>query len=135
MGIAIGIDMTTEEKAEVFRTWSASLRKLAERPNVMCKVGGLGMPNWGFQFEEREDVIGYHELARAWRPYVETAIEAFGVNRCMLESNFPPDGRSGGFVPLWNAYKYILRNCFADEKLGLFARNAATTYRLDVPGI
>jgi predicted TIM-barrel fold metal-dependent hydrolase len=29
------------------------------------------------------------ELASAWRPYVETCIEAFGANRCMFESNFP----------------------------------------------
>jgi len=47
MGIAIGIDMTAEQKAEVFRTWSANLRKLAERPSVTCKIGELGMPNWG----------------------------------------------------------------------------------------
>jgi len=135
MGIAIGIDMTAVEKAEVFRTWSSNLRRLAERPNVMCKIGGLGMPNWGFRFEEREDVISYQELAKAWRPYVEVAIDAFGVSRCMLESNFPPDGRSGGFVPLWNAYKHILRHYSADEKSALFARNAARTYRLDISGI
>lgn len=31
------------------------------------------------------------------------AVEAFGADRCMMESNFPPDARSCGFVPLWNA--------------------------------
>ena len=30
-------------------------------------------------------------LAAAWRPYVETCIEAFGAERCMFESNFPVD--------------------------------------------
>jgi predicted TIM-barrel fold metal-dependent hydrolase len=135
MGIAIGIDMTDTEKAEMFRTWSTNLHWLAERPNVMCKVGGLGMPVWGFRFEEREDVIGYQELAAAWRPYVETAIDAFGVDRCMMESNFPPDGRSGGFIPTWNAYKHILSGCSAEERANLFARNAARVYRLDIPGV
>ncbi|MBD0316745.1 MAG: amidohydrolase family protein [Nitrospiraceae bacterium] len=135
MGSAVGTDMTDTERAETFSNWSANLRRLAERPNVMCKVGGLGMPVWGFRFEEHEDVAGYQELAAAWRPYVETAIEAFGVDRCMMESNFPPDGRSGGFIPTWNAYKQILSGCSAEEKANLFARNAARVYRLDIPGI
>jgi predicted TIM-barrel fold metal-dependent hydrolase len=135
MGIAIGVDMTDSEKAEMFRAWSANLRELAKRPNVMCKVGGLGMPVWGFRFEEREDVIGYQELATTWRPYVETAIDAFGVDRCMMESNFPPDGRSSGFIPTWNAYKHILSGCSIEEKAKLFARNAARIYRLDIPNI
>ncbi len=129
-GIAIGVDMTAEEKAAVFRTWRASLLELAKRPNVHCKIGGLGMPNWGFEFELREDVIGSQELARAWRPYVETAIEAFGAKRCMFESNFPPDGRSCGYVPLWNAYKILTRNAGADERAALFRDNAARLYRL-----
>jgi predicted TIM-barrel fold metal-dependent hydrolase len=93
------------------------------------------MPVWGFRFEEREDVIGYQELATTWRPYVETAIDAFGVDRCMMESNFPPDGRSSGFIPTWNAYKHILSGCSIEEKAKLFARNAARIYRLDIPNI
>lgn len=132
IGIAIGIDMRAEEKAEVFRSWSASLRELARRPNVLCKIGGLGMPNWGFGFEQRRDVIGCRELAAAWGPYVEAAIEAFGPDRCMMESNFPPDGRSTGYVPLWNAYKHILRGYSADEKRALFSGTAARVYRLEI---
>ena len=129
MGIAIGVDMTPAEKAEVFRTWSSSLRELAKRPNVFCKISGLGMPNWGFEFELREDVVGSEELARAWRPYVETAIEAFGPARCMLASNFPPDGRSCGYTPLWNAYKILTRAAGADERAALFHDTAKRVYR------
>lgn len=135
MGVAVGVDMNTAEKAEVFRTWSSNLRTLARRPNVVCKVGGLGMPPWGFGFESRGEPIGYLEFADTWRPYVETAIEAFGVNRCMLESNFPPDGRSGGYVPLWNAYKHIFRDFSPEEKAALFSRNAARVYGLSLTTI
>lgn len=132
MGTAVGVGMSAEEKAAVFRSWSANLRALAKRPNVYCKIGGMGMPFWGFGFEERADVVGSAELATAWRPYLETAIEAFGTNRCILESNFPPDGRSSGFVPIWNAYKIITRNASAAEKSALYRDNAARVYRLDV---
>ncbi len=129
-GIAIGVDMTKEEKAEVFSTWSAALRDLALRPNVRCKIGGLGMPNWGFEFELREDIVTSAELAQAWRPYVETAIEAFGADRCMFESNFPPDGRSCGFVPLWNAFKLLTKAASAEDRAALFHETAIQTYRL-----
>ena len=53
----------------------------------------------------------------------------------MMESNFPPDGRSGGYVPVWNAYKHILRGHSDDEKAALFHRTAARVYRLTIPGL
>lgn len=132
MAMAVGMEMTPDEKAEVFRTWSANLKELAKRPNVQCKIGGLGMPIWGFGFDERDEAVGYQELAEAWRPFVETSIEAFGADRCMLESNFSPDGRSSGYVPLWNAYKHILRDHSEDEKTALFSGTATRVYRLNI---
>ena len=76
------------------------------------------------------DPVGYLELAEAWRPYVEAAIEAFGPERCMMESNYPPDGRAAGFVPLWNALKHIVRGASSEEKAALFHRTATRVYRL-----
>jgi predicted TIM-barrel fold metal-dependent hydrolase len=131
MGTAVGIDMTVEQKAEVFRTWRAALQDIARRPNVYCKVGGMGMPHWGFEFELRDEVTPSSVFAEAWRPYIETAIEAFGAERCMMESNFPPDSRSGGFVPIWNAYKLITRDASDDEKALLYRETAMRVYRLE----
>jgi L-fuconolactonase len=131
-GFAMAAEMAVKERLEVFRDWRNALRELARQPNVLCKLGGLGMPQWGFGFEERTDPIGYLELADAWRPYIETAIDAFGVDRCMMQSNFPPDGRSCGFVPLWNAMKHITADFSQAEKQQLFHDTAARAYRLDV---
>ena len=103
------MDLDAQGRAEVFEKLRASLRELGRRPNITCKVGGLGLPFWGFGLEKRADPVGYLELAAVWKPYVESAIEAFGPERCMMESNFPPDGRAAGFVPLWNALKHIVR--------------------------
>jgi predicted TIM-barrel fold metal-dependent hydrolase len=97
---------------------------------VSCKIGGMGLPFWGFGFEQRAEPIGYLELAAAWKPLVEMAVDAFGAERCMMESNYPPDGRAAGFVPLWNALKHIVRDASADEKAALFHRTAARIYRL-----
>ena len=133
MGMMMAMGLDAHGQAEAFRTWSAGLRELGRRPNVICKVGGLGMPFWGFGFESRPDPIGSAELAVAWKPYVETAIDAFGVERCMMESNFPPDGRSCGFVPAWNALKTIVRSYSAAEKAALFHGTAARVYRMQLP--
>jgi L-fuconolactonase len=132
-GHAMAMDRDEIGRAEVFRRYRELMFEVARRPNVVCKVGGLGMPFWGFRFEERQDPIGYQELAAAWRPYVETTIEAFGADRCMMESNFPPDGRSAGFVPTWNALKHIVRAASCDEKAQLFHETAARIYRLSLP--
>jgi predicted TIM-barrel fold metal-dependent hydrolase len=134
MGIPNGVDQDAAGLAVVFRDWRVRLADLARRPNIVCKVGGLGMVQWGLGFDKRPDPVGYLELANAWRPYVETAIEAFGTQRCMMESNFPPDGRSCGFVPLWNALKHIIRGSSAQEKAALFHGTAARVYRIEMPG-
>ncbi|PIF37587.1 putative TIM-barrel fold metal-dependent hydrolase [Delftia sp. 60] len=131
-GHAMAMDLDAPARERVFREYRRLMTEAARRPNIHCKVGGLGMPFWGFRLEERKAPIGYRELAAAWRPYVETAIEAFGADRCLMESNYPPDGRSAGFVPLWNALKYIVRSASADEKAALFLGTAAKVYRMRV---
>ena len=52
-----------------------------------------------------------------------------------MESNYPPDGRSAGFVPLWNALKHIVRSASADEKTALFHGTAAKVYRVRQPAV
>ncbi len=135
-GSAILMDETDEAgRQRVFAHWRTQMRELARRPNVYCKVGGMGLIPWHFGLEQRPDPIGYQELARLWDPWVSESIAAFGAERCMMESNYPPDGRSAGFVPLWNALKHIVRGASASEKAALFHGTAAKVYRLSVHGI
>jgi L-fuconolactonase len=53
-----------------------------------------------------------------------------------MESDFPADARSCGFVRLWNALKHSVAGCSTMEKNALFNRTAARVYRieLDSPG-
>ena len=71
------------------------------------------------------------ELAAYWRPYMETCIERFGVDRCMFESNFPVEKMGVGWATLWNAFKRIVVGASAAEKLALFSGTARRVYRLD----
>ena len=133
VGQGLAMELDAQGRTGVLATLRQSLKDLGKRPNITCKIGGLGLPFWGFGLEQRTDPIGYRELADVWRPYVEAAIEAFGADRCMLESNYPPDGRSAGFVPLWNAMKHIVRDASPSEKAALFHGTAARIYRLPLP--
>lgn len=133
MTVAMGLEMSDDERRDLFRDWSAALRETAKRPNVVCKIGGLGMPIWGFGFDEREGPVGSPELAATWKPFVETAIEAFGPERCMMESNYPPDSRSCGYVPIWNALKLCAAGASEAEKAALFHGTATRVYDLELP--
>jgi len=132
-GLAVGMDMDANGRAEVFKQWRNGMQEIARRPNVLCKIGGFGLPFWGFGFENRSDPVGYEELAAAWGPYVQTATELFGPDRCMMESDYPVDSFSCGFVPLWNALKYIVRFASPAEKASLFNGTAARVYRIHLP--
>lgn len=131
MTVACALEMNPDERRALFQEWRDGLFSAAQRPNIICKLGGLGMPVWGFGFEERKEPVGSEELAETWRPYIETAIEAFGHDRCMMEANFPPDGLSCGYVPLWNAMKRITAGCSAQEKAALYSGTAARVYRIE----
>ena len=56
--------------------WALNLRKADH---------DLAASYWGFGFDLRSDPIGYQALAAAWNSYVETAIEVFGADRCMMQ--------------------------------------------------
>jgi Amidohydrolase len=70
------------------------------------------------------------DLETGYRPYVETCIAAFGVDRSMFESNFPPDGASSSYSILWNAFKRLAAGSSASEKASLFSGTAKRVYRL-----
>jgi predicted TIM-barrel fold metal-dependent hydrolase len=130
VGGPIGLGRFEGRRQEVFAEWRARIRDLASCPNVCIKLGGLGMRMFGFDFHTKEMPPGSAALAAAWRPYIETCIEAFGPQRAMFESNFPVDKGSCGYQALWNAFKRIAQGYGAADKTALFSGTAMKFYRL-----
>ena len=114
------------------KAWQAQMRKLSACANVFVKVGGLGMSKAGFAAALRPEPPSSEELARLWRPYVETCIESFGASRCMFESNFPVDKGACSYPVLFNAFKRLASGASASEKADLFAGTASRFYRLGI---
>ncbi|HTI83135.1 MAG TPA: amidohydrolase family protein, partial [Acetobacteraceae bacterium] len=133
VGGVLGVGPYNNHRQEVLQGWRKDISELAKCPNVYCKLGGLGMVSVGFDFHEQELPPTSEDLAAAWRPYIEHCIEAFGVDRCMFESNVPPDKQSGGYTELWNAFKHITAKATPAEKKALYSGTAAKVYRLIAP--
>jgi len=106
---------------EVLATWRRGIAAVAECPNVVMKLGGLGMPRTGFDWHTRQKPIGSEELAEAMAPWMTSCIEPFGPTRCMFESNFPVDKVSYSYNVLYNAFKRLSTGY-----------SAARVYRIDV---
>ena len=66
----------------------------------------------------------------ATRTYVNTAIDTFGMDCCMMESNFPADARLCGYVPMWNAMTSIVADASEDEKGAFFHGTASQVCRI-----
>jgi len=130
VGGPLAIQGYAGKRDEVFKVWASAIKDLATCPNVFIKLGGLGMRINGFRFEDAADPPTSEALAAAWKPYIETCIEAFGADRCMFESNFPVDKGSYSYGVFWNACKRLAKGASASEKADLFAGAAQRFYRL-----
>jgi len=129
-GGPVGLGVYANRREEIFKGWKASIAEIAKCPNVAVKLGGLAMRLLGYDFHERPKPPSSEEAAAAWRPYIETCIEAFGPARAMFESNFPPDKGQCSYQVIFNAFKRIAAPYSEAEKTALFSKTAADVYRL-----
>lgn len=97
---------------EGIKQWAKALKVLSERPQVTCKLSGLGMfdHNW---------------TADSIRPIVETCLDQFGRERAMYGSNFPVDSLYSDYATLAAAYEKLLPD---DVKSAVFFDTAAAFY-------
>jgi L-fuconolactonase len=104
---------TDDERA----LWRAGIDALAGLgDNVVCKLSGLAMPLQSMSVD-------------ALAPWLEYAIEAFGIDRCMFASNFPVDAMSGTFDDLYSMFSEVTAGLDGESRAKLFATNAESVYR------
>lgn len=130
LGGPIGTGPYAGRRDEVRAEWRAGLTELAACENVVLKLGGIGMPIFGFDWHDRGRPASSEELADAWGDDIRWCIETFGVDRCLFESNFPVDRQSCAYTTLWNTFERITAGASADEKAALFHDTATRVYLL-----
>lgn len=109
--------MPLDRDAESLQGWRQAMRALAQAPNVAVKISGLGVGNPGWTVE-------------SIRPIVLDTIEAFGIDRCMVASNFPVDRLTGRYADVFESLRTITRDFSAGERRRIFHDNAVRIYRL-----
>jgi predicted TIM-barrel fold metal-dependent hydrolase len=100
-----------------YHSWCQAMHRLAQAPNIACKISGLGMGKHDWTIED-------------FSPYVLATIASFGVERCMFASNFPVDKIFSSFERLFGAFKEITASFSDSEKRMLFHDNAERFYRI-----
>ena len=135
----LGGKVDPEGGDEEFNRWKTAIDAIAKCPNAVMKVGGaqqrVGRWEPPFHINQRSTPMGSEEMCdRLYRFYIY-AIEAFGPDRCMFESNFPVDKESISYRSLWNGFKLIAEKAgLSDsEKTAMFSGTAARVYRLESP--
>ena len=116
--------------------WRECLEKVSKPKNVYLKLGGAQqrVNDWepAFHRNQRAQPISSDELCKCLGKYYVKAIELFGPERCMFESNFPVDKECVSYRTLWNFFKKISieMNLSKADKDSVISETAKLVYRL-----
>ncbi len=130
LGHPIGVDRWAGRRDEVYDQWCHDIAAIARCENTVIKLGGMAMPDNGWGWHEAERPPTSDEFARAQSPWYLHALECFGSERCMFESNFPMDRFSLSYQVYWNGVKKIVADFSECEKGALFSDTAKRVYSL-----
>lgn len=106
-----------ERTPEYFANWKRGIAALAEADNAVCKISGLGMGDNTWTVD-------------SIRPWFEHCVEAFGVERCVLGTNWPVDRMYSDYDTVIDAYAQIVADYSRDEQVALFSANAERLFRI-----
>jgi predicted TIM-barrel fold metal-dependent hydrolase len=131
--------------------WRSGIEALAACPNVFLKLGGMadtakwewtaaGSPQGPVPVAGTDETMEFDAegrlrkqisaalLAHLWRDRMRWCIQLFGPQRCLFESNFPPNRRLASWQSTWEAFDLITAHLPDDERRHLFSKTAAHVY-------
>ena len=131
LGGPLGIGPHAAARDEMVHVWRDGLTTAATCPNVMLKIGGIGMEHYfGTPWAARDMPPSSEQVADFWHDMVSFAIDTFGPDRCMFESNFPVDRQTLPYTVLWNSFEILAERYTDAEQHDLFFGTANRFYRL-----
>ncbi len=100
--------------------WEAGIRRLAERPHVACKLSGL-LTEADWHDWRAEDAT----------PYLDTVLDAFGPDRCMIGSDWPVCTLAAPYRATMGLLTDYAARLAPHERRALLGATAWTWYRLE----
>ena len=107
----------TERTPDFMKRWHDGLALLADAPNIVCKVSGFGIGD-------------NHWTLESLAPVVHGCIEAFGPDRCIINTNWPVDKLFATYDELLGAFDVLTTGYTAPQRDALFAGTAERVYRI-----
>ena len=101
-----------------FANWKKNIAKIACCSNVAIKLSCFGC---AFQKKISKQFID---------DYIKFVIEAFGCDRCLFGSNFPPDGLFYKLHEIIAIAKQAVEHLDYEEQRNIFFCNAKRIYRI-----
>ena len=131
LGAPLRIGPYRHNRDQARADWRASMRLVAANPNVVLKVGGIGMDMYfATGWSKAETPPSSEQVAHHWADDIRFCIDLFGPHRCMFESNFPVDRQTLPYPVLWNAFQIVAAPYTDTEQNALFSITATRTYNL-----
>lgn len=107
----------------VLQPWAAQMRELAQCGNVYCKLSGMGTEaKWG------------HARAADFRPYLDVVLEAFGVERLMIGSDWPVCTLAADYSETMRVVTSYIAQFTATQREAILGGNCARFYGLEQHG-
>ena len=100
-----------------FASWRDAITGLAAAENVTCKISGLGMTDPQF-------------TAESLKRWVDSCVEAFGPQRCVLGSNWPVDRLYSSYDVIMDLYREYISHLSDAEQATVLSENAARIFKL-----
>jgi predicted TIM-barrel fold metal-dependent hydrolase len=129
LGTPIGAG-NASDRERLISEWRDDLAAVASRPNAYTKISGLLMPILGFELHTRATPPTVSEIVDRIGPLVEHALGVFGVDRCIVASNFPMDKVSAPLATIYAAFAELTRSRGREAQAKLFGGNARAFYGL-----
>ncbi len=103
----------------VVEPWAARMRELGRRENVWCKVSGM---------VTEADWVSW--TPEALRPYLDVAVEAFGVKRLMAGSDWPVCLVASEYGRWFDVLREYFAGFSESERDAVFGGTAIEVYQL-----
>ena len=100
-------------------SWATQLAAAARCPKVSAKISGLNTAAEWTSWTA-------HDL----RPYIDFAIEQFGVDRLMFGSDWPVCILAGDYAKVWEETNRALDRCTHEEREAILGGTAARVYQI-----
>ncbi|MGZ5220347.1 MAG: amidohydrolase family protein [Chitinophagaceae bacterium] len=99
--------------------WAATMKEIAQQPNVYCKLSGLFTEAKWKQWSPAD-----------FYPYLDIVFNAFGTNRLLFGSDWPVILVSGMYVQWKSLLEKYMEDFDFEDKEKVFGKNAMRIYNL-----